>query len=194
MSLGALVAKDLRRELRGKDAFQAGLVLVLMFLVLDLFVAADLSDQPPLAALVLWSPLLYGAIAATGRSLAVLCLPDSQLLTLAAGAGLAAYGEAFADRAYTSTGQLVPRDQPGALISDPAISVARLKQLLRTDEVAAIDGSLVRIRARSICIHSDTRGAVQLARKLRSALEFDRIRVTPFAPPPQPRTAEPEPH
>ncbi len=70
MSLGALVAKDLRRELRGKDAFQAGLVLVLMFLVLDLFVAADLSDQPPLAALVLWSPLLYGAIAATGRSLA----------------------------------------------------------------------------------------------------------------------------
>ncbi len=70
MSLWALIAKDARRELRGKDAFQAGLVLVLMFLVLDLFVASDLSDQPALAALVLWTPVLYGAIVVTGRSLA----------------------------------------------------------------------------------------------------------------------------
>lgn len=130
---------------------------------------------------------------ATGRSLAVLCLPGSRLLALAADAGLAAYGEAFADRAYTPDGQLVPRDQPGAVITDPAVSVARLKQLLGTDEIVAIDGSMIRMRARSICIHSDTRGAVQLARKLRSALEFDRIRVAPFAPPPQRRTSEPDP-
>lgn len=120
----------------------------------------------------------------TGRRLAVLCLPGSKLLAVAAAAGLPVYGEAFADRTYTPTGGLVPRDQPGAVISDPAIAVDRLRRLIRNDEIVTADGSTIQVRARSICIHSDTRGAVLLARRLKSAIESERIRIVPFAPPP----------
>lgn len=70
MSFAVLVRKDLRRELRGREAVQAALVLVVLFFVLDLFSFADLSDDPRAAAVVLWSPLLYATLALLGRGFA----------------------------------------------------------------------------------------------------------------------------
>ncbi len=67
MSFGALVWKDLHRELRSKEAMQAGLVLVLLFLVLDILSFRTLAGEPATAAAVLWIPLLYGAAAVVGR-------------------------------------------------------------------------------------------------------------------------------
>ena len=141
-------------------------------------------DDPRVAELIIAA--LGQFRSETGRSLAVLCLPRSKLLVAATAVGLAAFSEAFADRAYTPAGGLVPRDQPGAVITDPGVAVARLQQLIRNDEIVAIDGSTIEVRARSICIHSDTRGAVLLARRLRSAIDSERIRIAPFAPPPRP--------
>lgn len=70
MDFPTLLWKDLRREIRGKHALAAGLVLVLLFLVLDLFVFPDLRGQVRAATLVLWTPVLYGAVALAGRGLA----------------------------------------------------------------------------------------------------------------------------
>lgn len=66
--LGALLWKDARRELRGKESIAAGLVLVLLFYVLDLFAFPTLAGQPRTAAAVLWTPLLYAAGALAGRA------------------------------------------------------------------------------------------------------------------------------
>jgi len=55
---------------------------------------------------------------ATGRVLALLGQPGSALLTAADKAGLRTVREAFADRRYDATGQLLPRDAPGALVTD----------------------------------------------------------------------------
>lgn len=68
MSLAALLAKDLRRELRSKESLQAGVVLVGLFFLLFLFTGGAFEGR--LAAVALWSPLLYGAAALTGRGLA----------------------------------------------------------------------------------------------------------------------------
>jgi len=46
--------------------------------------------------------------------------------------------------------------------------------------VIAIDGSEIEVEARSICIHGDTEGAVELAREVRSALEAASVGVHPF--------------
>jgi heme exporter protein B len=70
VSLGALLWKDLRREARGKEALQAGLVLLGLFLVLDLFAFPTLQGSPRAAAAALWTPLLYGGAALTGRGFA----------------------------------------------------------------------------------------------------------------------------
>lgn len=141
-------------------------------------------DDPRIAALIIAALAEFRT--ETGRSLAVLCLPHSKLLVSATSAGMPAFSEAFADRAYTSAGGLVPRDQEGAVITDPGVAVKRLQDLIRNDEIVAAGGSTITVRPRSICIHSDTRGAVLLARRLRSAIDSERIRIAPFAPPPRP--------
>lgn len=70
MSWTALLWKDVRREARGKEALQAGLVLLGLFLVLDLFAFPTLQGAPRAAAAALWTPLLYGGAALTGRGFA----------------------------------------------------------------------------------------------------------------------------
>lgn len=121
----------------------------------------------------------------TGHDLAVLCLPDSELIAQAEAADFLAFAEAFADRAYTADGKLVPRTEPGAVITEPNEAIARLKRLVRDGEIQTIDGSTISVKAQSVCVHGDTPGAVNIARRVRAAIEADRVRVLPFAPPPR---------
>ncbi|UVS81125.1 LamB/YcsF family protein [Actinokineospora sp. UTMC 2448] len=110
--------------------------------------------------------------------LPVLGLPGSRLL---AAAGDAAVPEAFADRGYTPEGTLVPRSQPGALITETAGVVERAVRLATRGELVAVDGTVLRVAARSLCLHGDTPGAVAHARAVRSALNGAGVEVIPFA-------------
>ena len=47
-------------------------------------------------------------------------------------------------------------------------------------QVVAVDGTVVEVDARSICIHGDTPGAVQLARAVRAGLEVAGVAIQPF--------------
>ncbi|MEU5635385.1 LamB/YcsF family protein [Streptomyces rishiriensis] len=111
----------------------------------------------------------------------VLGLPGSRLLELARGAGLAAVPEAFADRSYTDEGTLVPRGRAGAEITEPEIVVARSVRLARTGQVISHAGASIEVRARSLCLHGDTPGAVELAIRVRRGLEESGVRVEAFA-------------
>jgi ABC-type transport system involved in cytochrome c biogenesis permease component len=62
--------KDARVEWRGKQALQAGVVLVLLFFVLDLFAFPTLRSEHRAAAAVVWTPILYATAALCGRGLA----------------------------------------------------------------------------------------------------------------------------
>lgn len=113
-------------------------------------------------------------------SLAVLGLPGSRWLALAAEAGLETVTEAFADRAYTPEGTLVSRREPGSVLSDPDVVAERVVRMATEGTVVAIDGSVVATKARSICVHSDTPGALSLARSVRSALVAAGVAVASF--------------
>ncbi|MEV6617996.1 5-oxoprolinase subunit PxpA [Streptomyces sp. NPDC051051] len=114
-------------------------------------------------------------------TLPVLGLPGSRLLELAGKAGLSAVTEAFADRAYTEEGTLVPRGRDGAVITDADAVVERSVSLARLGEVTSRAGSRIGVRARSLCLHGDTPGAVELARRVRRRLEESGVRVAAFA-------------
>lgn len=111
-------------------------------------------------------------------SLAVLGPPGAVWLKRASVAGLRIWHEAFADRAYTSAGTLVPRNEPGAVLHDPAEIAARCVQLATEGWIRSITGRPIRIQADSICVHGDTPGAVTIARTVRTALESAGIEVT----------------
>lgn len=87
-------------------------------------------------------------------------LPGSVSLEIAETHGITVRREGFADRGYAADGTLVARTKPGALLDQPVDVAHQAKQLLR----AGVD---------SICIHSDTPGALELARAVRTALEAD---------------------
>jgi UPF0271 protein len=113
-------------------------------------------------------------------SLAILGPPDSAILRAADTAGLEAVPEAFADRAYLADGRLVARSEPGSVLTDPADVAARAVRLVIDREVVAIDGSIVKIHARSTCIHGDTPGSVVLAQAVRAGLEVAGVGIHPF--------------
>ncbi|MDO5082127.1 MAG: 5-oxoprolinase subunit PxpA [Arachnia propionica] len=119
--------------------------------------------------------------AASWFGLPVLGLPGSLLLTLAEQQGVRAVKEGFADRGYLPDGTLVPRDQPGALITDAATVAERVVRLATTGELVAVDGTLLRPEVDSVCLHGDTPGAAELAGRVRDALSEAGVEVASFA-------------
>ncbi|MET8386877.1 5-oxoprolinase subunit PxpA [Streptosporangium canum] len=110
------------------------------------------------------------AVADYDRDLPLLTLPGSAVHEIAAREGVATVTEAFADRAYTPAGTLLPRRSPGAVLHDPAAVAARAVRMATDRTVTAVDGSQVPVDARSICVHGDTPDAVLLARAVRDGL------------------------
>ena len=111
----------------------------------------------------------------------VLGLAGAPGLSEVAATGLKTVAEAFADRAYTPEGHLVPRTEPGSVIHDADLIADRCTRLARTGEVESIDGTTVRISAQTICVHGDTPGAVAIAEHVRAALQAEGITLAPFA-------------
>ena len=94
-------------------------------------------------------------------------LAGSRMLEVWNGMGFRTAAEAFADRRYEPDGTLRPRTLPGALITEP--------------EEAAAQAAALAARARTICIHGDTPGAVPIARAVAEALRRAGIRVAALA-------------
>lgn len=100
-------------------------------------------------------------------ALVLLALPGSRMLAAGTAAGLRVAREGFADRRYGPDGALVPRTEPDALLLDPAAAAAQAIAL-----APAVD---------SICVHSDTPGAIDILRAVRIALEAEGYTIAPFA-------------
>jgi UPF0271 protein len=115
-------------------------------------------------------------------TLPVLGLPGSAWLRLAERSGLTVVHEAFADRAYTPEGTLVSRRLPGAVLHDPAEIARRCVAMARGEPISDVAGGSLTLRPGSICVHGDTRGAVEIAREVREALTGEGVSLAPFAP------------
>lgn len=96
--------------------------------------------------------------------LPVIGMPGSLLLALALERGRDVRIEGFPDRGYTDDGRLLPRESPGALVTDPDDVAVRAVEL-----AAGVD---------SVCVHGDSPGAVATAGAVRRALEAAGLVVT----------------
>lgn len=119
------------------------------------------------------------AVRAYDATLPLLTLPGSAVHEVAQ--GLTVVAECFADRAYTPSGGLVSRREPGAVVHDADAVVQRAVRMAVEGTVVAVDGTEVPLQARSICVHGDTPGAVTLAESVRSALSGAGVALEPFA-------------
>ncbi len=122
------------------------------------------------------------AIKAVDPKLVLMGLANAPILELARKAGLSVVAEAFADRAYTPEGRLVSRREAGAVLHDAQAIAERMLQLAKEGTIGAIDGSVIRIEAQSICVHGDSPGAVEIAREIRRSFEGEGVVVRSFLP------------
>lgn len=123
---------------------------------------------------------VVAAVTAYDPSLPLMGLAGSELLDAGARAGLRTVAEAFADRAYTPEGRLVPRREPGSVLDDPDLVAERMARLVTEGRLTAVDGSDVEVRADSVCVHGDSPGAVSMAWAVRVSLERVGAQIAPF--------------
>jgi UPF0271 protein len=123
---------------------------------------------------------VVAAVAEYDKTLPVLGLAGSVWLRLAAEAGLTAVHEAFADRAYTPEGTLVSRREAGSVLHDADEIAARCTAMATGQPIRDSAGGSLVVDPSSICVHGDTPGAVDIARRVRGALEGAGVTLRPF--------------
>ena len=86
------------------------------------------------------------------------------------GLGFRVFAEAFADRRYEPDGSLRSRSLPGSLISDPVQAAAQATHIALHRPIETSGGWPLVVSADTICVHSDTPDAVNIARGVRTGL------------------------
>ena len=124
---------------------------------------------------------VVSAVSEYDPRLGVLCAPGSVLAQLATGAGLRPVAEGFVQRAYLPTGQLVARESPGAVITDPEEVARRAVRMAGDQQVVAVDGTVVPCPVESLCLQSDIPGTVRVATLVRAALTDAGLSPVPFS-------------
>lgn len=121
------------------------------------------------------------AIKAVDPDLTFLAIALSEQVKAGEAVGLRTVSEVFVDRGYTEEGRLIPRGQPGAIITDPDQAADRLLTMI--EEKAVITRAGVRLPAsfQSACLHGDSDHAVAVARRVRERLVEAGFEIVPFA-------------
>jgi UPF0271 protein len=131
----------------------------------------DLADRPDMAEAV------ASALQLAFPRLAQIGLAHGAAQGAADLAGARFVAEGFIDRGYTPARRLVPRGQPGALIGSDDERTAQALLLAKRQPLRANDGSLIKITAKSLCIHSDSPGSEQTALRIASEMASNGITI-----------------
>ncbi len=120
-------------------------------------------------------------IAAAATGVAIVGPPGSALEAAARENKTAFIAEGFVDRLYQADGSLTPRSAPGAVIAAIDARAAQAAAIASGVEFAAADGRLT-LNVDTLCIHSDSPGAVETARAVRKALATAGLSPAAFSP------------
>jgi UPF0271 protein len=120
------------------------------------------------------------AVAEFDDSLPMFTVAGSEMFDAATKAGLQVVTEFFADRPLRADGSVVMFGWADVFSATPETVAARVRDLLTTGQVKALDGTPVRVRASTVCVHSDTPGAELLGPAVRAV--FDEMAVPVQAP------------
>ncbi len=113
--------------------------------------------------------------------LTVMALAGSELQRAAQLRGLKVAREAFIDRGYSPDGTLAPRSVEGSVIEDPRAAAARALEIALHGTIRAMDGRALTVAADSLCVHSDSRNAVESMTLCRAELFKAGFSIRPLA-------------
>lgn len=102
--------------------------------------------------------------------LPIMCLAGSQMITVLESIGLKPMPESFADRTYEPDGTLRKRSYSNALINKSQIASKQAYNICYNKRIIAHEGSEFSIDSKTICIHSDTKNALKIAKAVKQKL------------------------
>ncbi|WP_281645607.1 5-oxoprolinase subunit PxpA [Parendozoicomonas sp. Alg238-R29] len=97
---------------------------------------------------------------------------NSHYLKLAEQHNVKVIQEAFADRVYNNSGQLVPRTQKGAVHHNPEAICKQAQQIVQQGSVTTIQGELLPLQADTLCVHGDNPEAVAVIHAIKKSLQL----------------------
>ena len=117
------------------------------------------------------------AISRIDPTLPLMGLAGSDLASHCKTQGMTFIAEAFADRRYDDNGQLVPRNIPGSTIEDVTAATAQILSIIENGSIISITGKTIPLIADTLCVHSDTEGALDQVAAINALLRRYKIRV-----------------
>ena len=123
------------------------------------------------------------AVRRASPHLVLVGLAGSRMLDVWRSMGLTVAAEAFADRRYESDGSLRSRAHHDALITSTAEAAEQAVRIVTEGVVLSIDRRPIAIEAQTLCVHSDTPGAVEHLSAIREAFRQAGISVVKFRQP-----------
>jgi UPF0271 protein len=109
---------------------------------------------------------IAAAVKSADPALCLYGLSGSCLIEEAEKAGLKTFSEVFSDRTYRNDGSLTPRNQPNALLENLDEIKKHVLRMAQEQKVICADGSEIKIKADTVCIHGDGKNALPIAMKL----------------------------
>jgi UPF0271 protein len=114
------------------------------------------------------------------REVIFVALTGTVMVQAAKEVGVRFAEEAYADRVYNPDGTLQSRKIPGSVIHDPEKAARQALTIVREGYVMAHDGSRVKVKPETLCVHGDTPTALLILQKIREELRQASIAVKPM--------------
>ncbi len=93
--------------------------------------------------------------------------------------GLQVIYEVFADRSYEADLSLRSRSLEGAVLHEKEKVLEQIYSMVMNGEVNTFTGETKPIKAQTICLHSDTEGAAELAKHIHTFLKNHEVAILP---------------
>ena len=94
--------------------------------------------------------------------------------------GMKIAAEIFADRNYEDNGNLISRSKKNAMITDPEIAKKHVIKMVENQALNCFSGKQIPCKIDSICVHGDSKNAVNTAQKIRDGLLKSGVTLNPL--------------
>ena len=105
------------------------------------------------------------------KSTRIIAFAAGRVARFARETGVPVWEEAFADRGYLKSGDLVPRHEVGAVLEDVELIANRVRRLGAGNEILSQCGAELKIQCDTVCVHSDSPNALEIVQRLSRQLQ-----------------------
>ncbi|RFU71398.1 LamB/YcsF family protein [Peribacillus saganii] len=127
------------------------------------------------------SEAISEAIYKVDPELVLVGLAGSELVKAGEKIGLRSASEVFSDRTYQQDGSLTPRRESNALIKEHDSAISQVIKVVKEGKIRSLQGTDVKIKADTVCIHGDGESALEFARYISEALTDAGIKIAKMA-------------